>query len=125
MPRPRNVGIFDLMQYRFPIMAIVSIFHRITGVLLLIYLPFVLYYLNISLASSSSFSSAKAALAYPCQKFFLWIFLSSVIYHVLAGLKHIVMDFGYWESLGAAKISSGIVLLLGVLGAVWMGVWIW
>ncbi len=125
MPRPRNVGIFDLMRYRFPIMAIVSIFHRITGVLLLIYLPFVLYYLSLSLSGSSGFLAAQSKLSFPCEKFFLWIFLSAAMYHVLAGLKHIIMDFGYWESLNAAKISSVIVLILGVLGAIWMGVWIW
>jgi succinate dehydrogenase / fumarate reductase cytochrome b subunit len=125
MPRPRNVGIFDLMRYRFPVMAIASIFHRITGVLLLIYLPFVLYYLHLSLANSSGFLMAKMCLARSSEKFFLWIFLSAVMYHLLAGLKHIVMDFGYWESLTAAKISSWIVILLGVLGAIWMGVWIW
>ena len=125
MPRPRNVGIFDLMQYRFPVMAIASIFHRVTGVLLLIYLPFVLYYLHMSLLGSSGFFLAKMTLARPCEKIFLWLFLSSVIYHLLSGLKHIVMDFVYWESLRAAKISSWIIILLGFLGAIWMGVWIW
>jgi succinate dehydrogenase / fumarate reductase, cytochrome b subunit len=124
MPRPRNVGIFDLMQYRFPVMAIASIFHRITGVLLLIYVPFILYYLHLSLSGSSGFFLVKSCLNKPGEKFFLWLFLSAVIYHLLAGLKHLIMDFGYWESLTAAKISSWIVMLLGVLGAIWMGVWV-
>jgi succinate dehydrogenase / fumarate reductase cytochrome b subunit len=106
-------------------MAIASIFHRVTGVLLLIYIPFVLYYLYESLLGTPGFLSVKIALSTLCGKFFLWLFLSAFLYHVLAGLKHIVMDFGCWESLRAAKISSWMVILLGVLGAIFMGVYVW
>jgi succinate dehydrogenase / fumarate reductase, cytochrome b subunit len=125
MPRPRNVGIFDLMQYRFPVMAIASIFHRITGVLLLIYIPFVLYYLHLSLEGSAKFFAVKMLLCGDLPRFFLWLFLSAFGYHVLAGLKHLVMDMGHWESLRAARISSSAVMILGVLVAIGLGVWVW
>ncbi len=124
MSRPRNVGIFDLMQYRFPVMAVVSIFHRITGVLLLIYLPLVLYYWHRSLIDAAGFSQVQQLLMQLYGKFFLWLLLSAFWYHVLAGLKHVVMDFGFWESLKAAKISSWGVIILGMIGAVLLGVWV-
>jgi succinate dehydrogenase / fumarate reductase cytochrome b subunit len=113
------------MKYRFPVMAIASIFHRVTGVLLLIYVPFLLYYMHLSLGGSLGFLSVKATLNTFCGKGFLWLFLTAFLYHVLAGLKHIVMDFGCWESLRAARISSWIVILLGVVGAIFMGVYVW
>jgi len=125
MPRPRNVGVMDLLQYRFPITAIVSILHRISGVLLLIYLPFVLYYLHLSLSGASAFLGVKCVLTETWGAFFLWIFLSAAFFHVIAGVKHLVMDCGLGESLRAAKVSSLIVLLLGILSTMGIGVWLW
>ena len=125
MSRPRNVGIFDLMQYRFPVMAIASILHRITGVLLLVYIPFVLYYLHLSLTDISGFVAFKKLIQTWQGAFFLWLFLNAFWYHVLAGLKHLVMDFGHWESLRAARISSTVVIILAGIGAITMGVWLW
>jgi succinate dehydrogenase / fumarate reductase cytochrome b subunit len=125
MARPKNIGITDLMQYRFPVTAISSILHRITGVILFIYIPVVLYFLNMSLKSESGFHHVQSCVHQPFGQFFLWLFCASGVYHFFAGVKHLIMDLGMWEHLGTAKFVSWIVILLGVVSAALLGVWIW
>ena len=125
MPRPTNISITDLMRYQFPVTAISSIFHRVTGVILFIYIPFVLYYLDMTLKSPYGFMAFKECVSHGCGAFFLWLFCSVGVYHFLAGIKHLIMDFGAWESLGSAKVASWGVIVLGLVAAVLLGVWVW
>ncbi|MGA7817915.1 succinate dehydrogenase, cytochrome b556 subunit, partial [Caballeronia sp.] len=69
-PRPeyRNIGIAQLASYRLPLAGKVSILHRISGLLLFISLPFLLYLLDQSLTSEISFDTFKGFLANPLIK---------------------------------------------------------
>jgi succinate dehydrogenase / fumarate reductase, cytochrome b subunit len=115
----------NLTQLKFPPMAISSILHRLSGILLFLFVPLLLYMLSISIASPEGFARLIAlqhSFGFQCC---LWLGLSAVIYHILAGIRHIIMDFGFAESLKAARVTSMGVIVLGVLGAIIMGVWIW
>ncbi|MBK2008481.1 succinate dehydrogenase, cytochrome b556 subunit, partial [Francisella orientalis] len=59
-----------------------------------------------------------------CSIFF-WLFLSSITYHVYAGVRHMIMDMGFGESMKAAKITSLLVIILGVLSAILWGCYLW
>ena len=80
-PRPefRNIGIGQLAKYRLPLAGKVSILHRISGLLLFISLPFLLYLLDQSLTSELSFDAFKGFLANPIVKIITlvlsWAFL--------------------------------------------------
>lgn len=125
MARPRNISIFDLMQYKFPVTAISSIFHRVTGVALFIYVPFVLYFLGLSLSGPVGYHHFQTVISHPCGSFFLWFFCSVGVFHFLAGVKHLIMDMGAWESMGVARVVSWILMLLGLIEAILLGAWIW
>lgn len=121
-PRPVNLNLF---QIRFPVMAIVSILHRITGVITFLAIPLLLYILNASLLNAQSYDQTVQFCHSGLCRLALWAILVSVIYHLLAGVRHIVMDFGVGESLPPAKLSAFFVIAATLILAALSGVWIW
>ncbi|MCH9769402.1 MAG: succinate dehydrogenase, cytochrome b556 subunit [Gammaproteobacteria bacterium] len=115
----------SLTQYRFPVTAISSVLHRIAGVLMFLGLPLLLYLLHHSLQSQEAFTALQQCISSWWVKLWLWVTVSAVLYHLLAGIRHIVMDFGVGESLMVARCTSWLVILLGVVCAVLTGVWLW
>ncbi|MBA2653338.1 MAG: succinate dehydrogenase, cytochrome b556 subunit [Tatlockia sp.] len=120
--RPINL---DLATMKFPPMAIASILHRISGLIMFLGLPLILYFLSRSLASGGSFELLHQSLAGPLHKVFLWVFSAALIYHLLAGIRHMIMDLGYGESLSAGRRSAVFVIGLAVILTIFLGIWIW
>lgn len=116
----------DLTKMKFPPMAIVSIMHRISGVILFLLLPFVLYFLEYSLSSKTDFTALQQSLllSFP-MKILLWSFIAALCFHFLAGIRHMLMDCGLAESLIAAKRSAYLILLLEIIAVIIVGVWLW
>lgn len=120
--RPINLNLF---KFHFPVMAIVSILHRITGVILFLSIPLLLYVLHQSLVSQEAFSSIKVVIDHPFFKIVLIAILASAVYHLLAGIRHLVMDCGIGESLMSGRITAWASIVLTIIVVVWMGVWLW
>ena len=112
-------------KYRFPITAIASIAHRLTGVVLFFAIPSALWAMHLIASSPSDFAHLSACLQSVLGKLAIWVILVSLAYHVLAGIRHLVMDCGFAESLAAAKFSSWLVLILAVVIMIILGVWLW
>lgn len=125
--RPTNVGIAGLLAFSWPLAAIASITHRVTGALLFIALAPGLYLLEVSLAGESGFAQARALLAQPIPAFIAWACLSALAFHFVAGVKHLLMDLGLGESLAGARWASALAflatLLLMALAAAWLFGW--
>ena len=122
---PRNISIGNLIRYHFPLTAIVSILHRISGVILFLFIPFALWVLTLTLRSPGSYYQVQQVMNQGWIKFLLWICFSALIYHAIAGIKHIMMDMGYLEEKQSSTISSSIVLVLSIICVVLLGVWLW
>lgn len=122
--KPRPVHL-DLTRMTFPPMAIVSILHRISGVLLFLLLPLALFLLHDSLHSQLSFAQFQAMLALPEIKCLLWVMISAVSFHFFAGVRHMLMDYGIAEGLQTARITAYSVFVLTALATVAAGVWLW
>lgn len=120
--RPVNL---DLGSMKYPPMAIASILHRISGLVLFLLLPLMLYLLSLSLRSVESFDHLQTMLSQPYYKMLLWIFSSAFIYHVTAGIRHLLMDMGIGEQLGASRQSAKIVIIFAIISTIFLGVWIW
>src|SRR5262245_253822 len=93
-------------------MAIVSIFHRISGVILFIFLPILIYWLHLGLVSDDSFLHLTVLLKTPVCKLIVWMVMSALFFHCIAGIRHIVMDFGYFESVKAGFVTACLVIIL-------------
>ena len=121
--RPINL---DLGSLKFPPMAIASILHRISGLALFVLLPVMLYFLNLSRASAASFEHLQTLIA-GCVwcKLVILGFCSAFIYHLLAGIRHLLMDMGFGETLVAARRTAVIVIGLSVVSALLLGACLW
>ena len=120
--RPVNL---ELGTLKFPPMAIASILHRISGIVIFLLLPLMLYFLEQSLISKQNYQALLGVLAMPLIKLVIWGFLAATIYHLFAGIRHIIMDFGVGETVEAGRMSSIIVIVAAVVAILLLGVWIW
>jgi succinate dehydrogenase / fumarate reductase cytochrome b subunit len=122
--RPINVGIGDLASFKWPITALSSITHRVAGVVLFIGVAFMLYALDLSLSSEEGFISLKEMMVSPVGKIITWGLLSALAYHFVAGIKHLLMDMGFGETLEGAQFAAKVTLFfsaaLVVLAAIWV-----
>ncbi|TQV77147.1 succinate dehydrogenase, cytochrome b556 subunit [Aliikangiella marina] len=119
--RPVNL---NLAAFSFPVTSISSIVHRITGVLLFLSIPFCLWALDQSL-TPDGFVKVKAVLSGVFAKIILWAILSMLAYHIIAGVRHLLMDAGIGETLEGGRAGAYAVIVLGVVVAALIGVWIW
>ncbi len=120
--RPVNL---DLIAFKWPLPALTSITHRISGVLLFIGTAVLLYLLQLSLESEAGFREAAEILATPLVKFVVWAIVSALLYHLIAGLKHLVMDLGIGETLEGGKTGAILTIILSAIAIIAAGVWIW
>ena len=125
----RNINAFeDLPTYRLPAAGWVSILHRISGALMFVLLPFIIWLFDKSVSSEISFAKFKSALnlgvgIYP--GWFIQLTLLALIWaylhHLIAGLRHLYMDathsvsreFGRSSAVFTLSASIGLTVLLG------------
>jgi len=120
--RPINV---NPATYAFPITAISSIIHRITGVFLFLALPLGLWALDKSLSSAQGFAEVKTLIASGFGGFVTWAILAALFYHIIAGIRHILMDMGIGEGASSGPLGAKLVLVFALIAAVMTGVWLW
>lgn len=120
--RPVNLNLFTI---RFPIPAIASILHRISGILLFLAIPLMLWGLQLSLASQSDFDSLHDLFTTPLAKLMIWGLLSAFFYHFIAGIRHLLMDINVGVELKSGRMTAFITIILAIALSVLTGVWLW
>lgn len=129
-PEFRNINIFhDVRTYRMPLAALVSILHRISGMVMFILLPFVIWMFDTSVSSEISFarftSAFTAGLGFVPGWFVKLVALALIwayLHHLIAGLRHVWMDvshsavtkdFGRQSAAFTLVVSIAVTLVLG------------
>ncbi|MCW8354813.1 MULTISPECIES: succinate dehydrogenase, cytochrome b556 subunit [Marinomonas] len=121
--RPVNL---DISTISMPVTAIVSILHRVTGIILFVGLAFLFYAFDLSLESQEGFDQVVNALQTNfLVKFVIWGVVSALMYHFVAGVKHLFMDMGYFEELESGRSAAIANIVIAVVLIVLAGVWIW
>ncbi|BDH46652.1 succinate dehydrogenase cytochrome b556 large subunit [Salmonella enterica subsp. enterica serovar Choleraesuis] len=121
--RPVNL---DLGTIRFPITAIASILHRVSGVITFVAVGILLWLLGLSLSSEEGFLVASSIMDSFIVKFIMWGILTALAYHVVVGIRHLLMDFGYLEeSLAVGKSSAMASFVITVVLSILAGVLVW
>ena len=115
----------NLFAMRFPIAAIVSILHRVSGIVLFVASFYLLWLLWLSLDSEANFALVKSMLNHPIHLAALWITLSMIGYHLIAGFRHLLLDLHIGDSLKAGRVGAVLVLILSALLSIALGVWLW
>lgn len=120
--RPVNLAIGTI---RLPITAWASIAHRASGVFIFAGMALLIWALDDSLESPESFAALQECLASPWVKFVLWAVVSGLIYHSVAGVKHLIMDVGIGESMKGGVLGARLVIGISAILILLAGLWIW
>ena len=129
-PEFRNINaLTDLPSYRLPAAGWVSILHRVSGVMMFLLMPFIIWMFDTSVSSEYSFARFKAAfnsgLGFVPGWFFKLVALALIwayLHHFIAGLRHLWMDvshaavskeFGKSSALATLALSILLTLVLG------------
>ena len=121
-PRPKHL---NLLQIRLPIAGIVSIMHRVSGAVLFLLLPLLLWLFQASLESQASFAQFRAVVTHPLMKLLLLGVLWGYLHHLFAGLRHLFLDLDLGTELETARLTSIIVLAAGIVLTLVLGVALW
>ncbi|MCK0714032.1 succinate dehydrogenase, cytochrome b556 subunit [Chromohalobacter sarecensis] len=121
--RPVNL---DLTTIKFPLPALTSIAHRVTGVILFVGLIFGFWALDASLSSPEGFEAVRDTLANNIlAKLIAWGLLSALGFHFVAGIKHLLMDAGVGVDLEGGYRKAQITVVISAILVVLAGVWVW
>ncbi len=115
-----DIGTIDL-----PLPALASITHRITGVILVAGAAVLLWLLDESLASEEGFNTVKTLADSFLVKLIVWGVLSALIYHSVAGIKHLIMDLGIGETLEGGQTGAKLVLIVSAVLIILAGAMVW
>jgi len=121
-PEFRNINAFkDLTTYRLPAAGIVSILHRISGAIMFLLLPFIIWLFDTSVSSEYSFARFKAAFNVGLGVVPGWFFkltalalIWAYLHHLIAGLRHLYMDVCHAVSKEFGKSSAIVTLVLSL-----------
>ena len=122
--KPRPVYL-NLLQIRLPIGGLVSIFHRITGVFLVLALPVTLYLLDLSLDNHANFLKAKDLLFSIPGKIALVILGAIFLQHLFSGIRHLFLDIDIGVGKHIAGKSAWATLLLTLVFIIMGGLILW
>ncbi|MFO0121653.1 MAG: succinate dehydrogenase, cytochrome b556 subunit [Inhella sp.] len=122
-PQFTNLNVFkDLTTYRLPIAGFVSILHRISGLLMFLLLPFVVWLFDTSLTSEISFEVFRSAFVagigfVPAVvvKLVVLALIWAYLHHFCAGLHHLWMDATHSVSKEQGKFSAIAVMTISLL----------
>ena len=126
--RPGTMRLIDALQYRLPVAGLVSILHRVSGALMFVLLPFIIWMFDNSIASEASHARLTSVFADGAGALPGWFFKLVVLalvwaylHHFIAGLRHLWMDvthastksFGQQSAMVALVLSIALTFLLG------------
>jgi len=116
-PVYRNIHVSQIVSYRLPPAGIVSILHRVSGVLMFLLLPFVIWLFDVSLTSEISYerftSTFVAGIGFLPGWFMKLVALALIwayLHHFIAGVRHLWMDMTHSVSLEQGRISAWVAL---------------
>ena len=120
--RPKHLA---LHKIKLPLPGIVSILHRISGLLLFIALPALLLLLQYSLTSIETYTELMSVLAHPLAKLLLLGLLWAFLHHFCAGLRYLAIDLHLVRDLARARNSSKLVVAASLAMTIFLGVKLW
>ncbi|NBC13192.1 MAG: succinate dehydrogenase, cytochrome b556 subunit [Gammaproteobacteria bacterium] len=112
----------ELWRIRLPIPAVVSILHRVSGVLMVLSIPVLAWLFAQALASPAGFAASAAFLGHPLVQLVLVVMAWALLHHLIAGVRYLVIDLGLGVDRPTARgtawtaLTAALVLTLVVAG---------
>lgn len=125
MPVKSRPVFLEIPNIRLPIPGIVSILHRISGVILFVMLPVLLYLLSGMLSRESAFETYRAIVSNPLVKLILIGVLWAYLHHLLAGVRFLLLDAHKGLELNTARNTAKLVFTAALVLTVVLGALLW
>ncbi len=123
--RPVNLSMGQVLDVNLksPV-AIASILHRLSGVIVFLLVPVLLWLLDKSLSSPEGFAQVQEIFSGFIVRFIVWVFVAGLLFHFIMGVKHLFADLGVAEELESGRMAATIALILAAISVVASFVWI-
>jgi len=123
--KPRPVYL-DLPAIRFPVPAIASILHRISGALLFfVGVPALLWGVQTALASPEAYAAFRAFVAHPLAKLVALALVWAYLHHLFAGVRHLLQDVHVGLELRPARQSATLAIVAALVLTLVVAVRLW
>ena len=125
MHNKRRPVFLNLLQIHLPLGGVLSILHRITGVLLVSAIPVFIYAHQLFNADEESYTQTRELIQTIPGKIVLSLIVWMLIQHSLSGIRHLMMDLDFSYDRTIARKTAGIAFALSLLLILLTGVMIW
>lgn len=115
----------NLFRIQLPVTGVVSIIHRVTGVVWVLLLPVFAYVLHRSLASESGFQWVVSLWSERSIRLLTLISVLTLMQHFFSGIRHLLLDLDVGISLIVARTTAWLCFALTAMLALWLGVCWW
>ncbi len=115
---PGRPVFLNLLRIRHPVTAVVSILHRISGVLMVAATPWVIYLFGLSLEGPSGYARVREILAQPAACAGLILLAWALAHHLFAGVRFLLIDIEVGVGLAHGRRSAWMVTVAGVVATV-------
>jgi succinate dehydrogenase / fumarate reductase cytochrome b subunit len=115
----RNISLADLMRYRLPVPGVLSILHRISGALMFLLLPWMLWLLDLSLSSALGFQRLREVADGWVARVALALLAWALLHHLAAGIRYLLLDMDLGVDRASARRSAWIVFAVSLPLSLW------
>jgi len=115
----RNVSIADLARYRLPASGMVSILHRVSGALMFLLLPLILWLFDLSLGSEPAYQQLRQAADGWVAKAALTLLAWALLHHLAAGIRYLLLDMDLGVDRAQSRRSARLVFAVSLPLAAW------
>lgn len=122
--RPKFLNLL-IIGSKMSITAIASILHRISGFLLFLAIPLMLFLLHLSLTSPDFYAAAYSFCSTIAMKLVYLLLIWVFIYHMCSGIRFLFLDIDLGTTITTAKITARIVIIVSIVLSIVLGVLIW
>ncbi len=123
--RPVNLSMGQVLavNLRSPV-AIASILHRVSGIIIFLLIPVLLWLLQGSLSSPEGFAQVQQVFDNIIVRLVVWVFVAGLLYHFIMGIKHLLADQGFNEGLQSGRTAATVALVLSAIAIIASFVWV-
>jgi|SRR5579863_1414542 len=122
--RPKFLNLL-ILGSKMSVTAKASILHRISGFLLVLSIPFILFILQLSLTSPDFYTTFYSVGSSCVMKIIYLVLIAAFMYHMCSGVRFLFLDISKGTEIKTAKITANIVIGLSILLTIALGVLIW
>lgn len=105
----------NLTRIHLPVMAVLSLGHRVSGVLMVLSIPLLVYLFDRSLASATDYAAVLELLRGVPARLALVLLAWVFAHHLLAGIRFLLIDLDLGVEVRSGRASAWVVLVAGAI----------